>query len=132
MVMKKIPPRDEAGWNKHGMCKKCGMERTQDGDDPCIANLPGVLYACCGHGVWRGYLKFADGRTLHFHPINMALDSPEHELIRDNPPVPVYIRGEKYRLLNYKTGKVKLKGGGRFSKAQMESARVKLRRRKDK
>lgn len=128
----KIPPRDGAGWNKKGLCKLCKQERTQDGDDPCIANLPGVVYACCGHGVWRGYIKFSDGRVLHFHPIDMALDTPEHELVVDRPPVPIYIRGERFRVLNYKTGKTKIKSGSIFSKAQIESARVKVRKRKGK
>lgn len=45
-------------------CPKCGEHRTPKGHDPCIANLPGVEYACCGHGVERGYAKFEDGRVL--------------------------------------------------------------------
>lgn len=35
-------------------CKQCGMYPTADGHDPCIANLPGVKYACCGHGIKEG------------------------------------------------------------------------------
>jgi hypothetical protein len=34
--------------------------------DPCIANLPGVLFACCGHGVGRGYVAFENGITIRF------------------------------------------------------------------
>jgi hypothetical protein len=31
-------------------CCACFKHRTKDLHDPCIANLPGVLHACCGHG----------------------------------------------------------------------------------
>jgi len=33
--------------------------------DPCIKNLPGVMNACCGHGVEDGYIQFEDGRVIH-------------------------------------------------------------------
>jgi hypothetical protein len=31
-------------------CAVCGEHRTAELDDPCIARLPGVEFACCGHG----------------------------------------------------------------------------------
>jgi hypothetical protein len=34
----------------------CHQLRTPEGHDPCIANLPGVIEACCGHGVCPGYI----------------------------------------------------------------------------
>jgi hypothetical protein len=37
------------------------MKRTPEGHDPCIARLPGVRYACCGHGVREGYIQFDNG-----------------------------------------------------------------------
>jgi hypothetical protein len=40
------------------VCKKCHHHRTPDRHDPCIANLPGVEFACCGHGDSEGYIKF--------------------------------------------------------------------------
>ena len=43
------------------ICPKCGLLPTKDGHDPCIANLPGVLFACCGHGVEEGYVWFENG-----------------------------------------------------------------------
>ena len=47
------------------VCPKCGMSsRDTDGDDPCIANLPGVRAACCGHGVEDAYILFDDGREV--------------------------------------------------------------------
>lgn len=44
-------------------CPKCGLKPI-GGHDPCIANLPGVDYACCGHGKEEGYVKFKSGHTL--------------------------------------------------------------------
>jgi hypothetical protein len=31
-------------------CPHCNLMETEDGHDPCIANLEGVEFACCGHG----------------------------------------------------------------------------------
>lgn len=31
-------------------CAECGLLPTPEGHDACIANLPGILSACCGHG----------------------------------------------------------------------------------
>jgi hypothetical protein len=45
-------------------CPKCKKMPTEDGHDPCIANLPGVAYACCGHGVDDAYVKFPDGTVI--------------------------------------------------------------------
>ena len=45
-------------------CVKCGEMPTEKGHDPCIAGLPGVENACCGHGVQRGYVSFENGTTI--------------------------------------------------------------------
>lgn len=42
-------------------CPKCGQLPTADSHDYCIAKLPGVLNACCGHGVEEGYIQFENG-----------------------------------------------------------------------
>ena len=42
-------------------CPKCKKYPTKDDHDPCMANLPGVTYACCGHGVEEGYIQFENG-----------------------------------------------------------------------
>jgi hypothetical protein len=42
----------------------------QHEDDPCIAHLPGIRYACCGHGTGDGYLYFENGIVVRF-PANM-------------------------------------------------------------
>ena len=42
-------------------CRKCGKVANKDGQDPCIANLPGVTDACCGHGRHEGYIVFENG-----------------------------------------------------------------------
>lgn len=44
-------------------CPRCAQRPTEDGHDPCIANLPGVRNACCGHG---GALEAYDRETLRY------------------------------------------------------------------
>lgn len=40
-------------------CSKCGEKPTELGHDPCIANLEGVRFACCGHGnIEQAYIMF--------------------------------------------------------------------------
>jgi hypothetical protein len=45
-------------------CPKCMECPRSDDHDPCIAELPGVIGACCGHGIERGFVVFADGRLI--------------------------------------------------------------------
>ena len=46
-------------------CHKCKGWPTDLGHDPCIANLPGVKFACCGHGMkGRAYVVFNNDLTL--------------------------------------------------------------------
>ena len=40
-------------------CIRCG-KMPINGHDACIANLPNVISACCGHGIETGYMKFKD------------------------------------------------------------------------
>ena len=47
----------------HRPCKRCGQEPTPDGYDACLGELPGVEYACCGHGK-EGYTKFRNGVVI--------------------------------------------------------------------
>jgi hypothetical protein len=46
------------------VCPQCGEQPSPEGHDPCIARLPGVKFACCGHGVRPGYVVFHGGRVL--------------------------------------------------------------------
>lgn len=65
-------------------CKLCGaVGPTADGHDPCIAQLPGVVAACCGHGHGPGYAMFENGAILRgaFEDIALpaaATKEPEH------------------------------------------------------
>ena len=47
-------------------CGKCGKLLPESGPDPCLGMLPGVRFACCGHGKERGYIMFANGLTVRF------------------------------------------------------------------
>lgn len=53
------------GWNKRP-CKTCGEQWTEDKHDPCIANLSGVMNACCGHGdVKKAYVQFDRNNAVY-------------------------------------------------------------------
>lgn len=46
-------------------CTKCGRIADKDGPDPCLGYLPGVEFACCGHGdPRRAYIKFKNGLVI--------------------------------------------------------------------
>jgi len=45
-------------------CGHCGKFNTEDGHDACIANLPGVINACCGHGHDKAYVQFENEKTI--------------------------------------------------------------------
>ena len=56
------------GW-LHGLCMKCQQPRTEKGHDPCIADMPMVKAACCGHGdphAGRAYCAWDDGTTIYW------------------------------------------------------------------
>lgn len=36
-------------------CVSCGLTAEPKGPDPCLGRLPGVAFACCGHGVTEPY-----------------------------------------------------------------------------
>jgi hypothetical protein len=55
---------DESIYNHNRKCPKCLENETQDGHDPCIKNLPGVRFACCGHGEHEGYIMFDNGTLV--------------------------------------------------------------------
>jgi hypothetical protein len=56
-------PRNGLGWCRD-RCVACGRPPTATGQDPCIPDLPGVRFACCGHGWDGGYIATADGRRF--------------------------------------------------------------------
>lgn len=46
-------------------CGHCGMHKTKDEHDHCIANLKGVDNACCGHGCDDdAYIQYSGGLIL--------------------------------------------------------------------
>lgn len=52
------------------VCPRCKLCPTKEGHDPCIANLPEVKYACCGHGIKEdyqlAYVAHDDGKAVYF------------------------------------------------------------------
>lgn len=46
-------------------CGYCGVNKTLDGHDYCIRDLPGVMNACCGHGsINEAYIQFNNGDRI--------------------------------------------------------------------
>ena len=46
-------------------CRNCKKEMKEDEPDACIGKLPGVKYACCGHGIIvDAYVVFNDNTLL--------------------------------------------------------------------
>lgn len=114
-----------AAWEAERMrpCGTCGGElwlppATDPGEwwsahDPCIANLPGIVFACCGHGVGERfaedttrpvrvggvphdscYVVFRDGLTLYGNAARAAMEM----LGGSPPPAPAGARphGERF------------------------------------
>jgi len=46
-------------------CAHCDQSCFYDEPDPCLDYLPGVEFACCGHGDHKSaYIKFTDGLVI--------------------------------------------------------------------
>ena len=45
-------------------CIKCGKLPTKENHDACLGTFPGVIDACCGHGVTEAYIYFENGLTI--------------------------------------------------------------------
>lgn len=70
----------EVGW----VCPSCGLTRGEDRCDPCMGHLPGVKYACCGHGGLgdvatdeTGYIFFENGKVVRFEKLTNFYDHKE-------------------------------------------------------
>ncbi|MGD9381430.1 MAG: hypothetical protein PVI03_03215 [Candidatus Thorarchaeota archaeon] len=47
------------------ICPKCQSVVEGAGHpDPCLGKLPGVRFACCGHGKDYGYIVFENGTVV--------------------------------------------------------------------
>lgn len=64
-------------WTKSGTCRKCKLKRGRDGVDPCLGVLPGVMFACCGHGG-EGYIYFKSGKVVRFDRARTEDAEDEH------------------------------------------------------
>jgi len=52
--------------NSKRACGVCSEHRTKEGHDACLGTLPGLMNACCGHGVEdEAYVQFLDGFSVH-------------------------------------------------------------------
>lgn len=79
----KTPHQWEAEWE----CPECHLKRGTDGHDPCLGKLPGVNFACCGHGGKSnqsadGYISFENGTVIRFASVaqsNLGYRRPSRE-----------------------------------------------------
>lgn len=56
-------------------CGRCGEFSTTEGHDNCLGTLPGVMNACCGHGVGsEAYVQFCDGSIVSGRDAVVILD----------------------------------------------------------
>ena len=61
-------------------CKHCNLLPTKEGHDACLGNLPGVEYACCGHGDReKSYIKFTNGMIIRGSEMIVTTDIPQCE-----------------------------------------------------
>jgi len=52
--------------HKERSCGKCDKFETKEGHDACLGTLPGLMNACCGHGVEKNaYVQFLDRYSIH-------------------------------------------------------------------
>jgi len=56
--------RTDANWQGRP-CGHCDRMATAEGHDACLGTLPGVMNACCGHGIREeAYVRFTNGVVL--------------------------------------------------------------------
>lgn len=54
-------------------CGDCGKKPTKEGHDGCLGLLPGVAFACCGHGdPERSYIAFTNGVVVRGFEVDTA------------------------------------------------------------
>ena len=64
-------------WEEGWICPVCKQARKADGYDPCIPALPGVMFACCGHGGKvqnDGYIYFENGVCIRIVTTSISYD----------------------------------------------------------
>ncbi len=53
--------KDDEGRN----CGRCNRPRTAQGHDGCLGELPGLINACCGHGLTQdAYVQYPSGNCI--------------------------------------------------------------------
>lgn len=81
-------PRDAKGrfTSLKQNCPYCGKGATEKGHDSCIADIPCVTNACCGHGRVLGYvsIKLPDGGHLAVYGFLSSIEyhDKNHQVIK--------------------------------------------------
>lgn len=51
---------DDKAADQDRPCPRCGRMPTKEGYDACLGYIPGVVSACCGHGVCEPFILYQD------------------------------------------------------------------------
>ncbi len=62
-------------------CPRCGKIAGKDDIDPCFGKLPGVKFACCGHGIEDGYIAFENGISIYFKLVDVHVDTHKNNVL---------------------------------------------------
>lgn len=68
---------------KNWTCSLCDQRRGDDGHDPCFGHLPGIQFACCGHGgdgLCEAYLYFENGVRIGMIVTSISYDDDRHRI----------------------------------------------------
>lgn len=97
--------------NPERPCAKCGKLPTPEGHDACIANLPDVKYACCGHGRGDGYIAFNNGTVIRQNEDPKRFEQTINDLKaeRDNTKSHIMTREEFKRIVQEEIGQYQRK-----------------------
>lgn len=71
----------ESVFNGARPCPLCGKLPTEEGHDVCLGKLPGVKFACCGHGIEDGYISFENGVSIYFRLTDVIVDVDEDNIV---------------------------------------------------
>ena len=63
-------------------CGWCGHRNTSEGHDHCLGTLPGVINACCGHGIeCEANIVFDDGSRVSGTDALMWIEKARRRII---------------------------------------------------
>jgi hypothetical protein len=78
--MKAVSPHVKCGENR---CQHCGKNETAVGHDGCLGEIPGVIFACCGHGnPAHAYIYWENGLMVRGFDVVRRIEPQEAAISR--------------------------------------------------